>query len=218
MLSGWTVSRMVRLSAQGALRRDGEVAGKSPPRDRSGRRVSPWHTVHTVTMTKQTSSPRGVALGKTIILALVIATSVCAALPSWSIAAEPSSVPATTASLEPTLAPAQAACESADNLRLVIDFLRGTDVSEDGWLPVFVGVIAGLSEAQGLAGLVGDAYRPLVDDLIVSLEGLRTTVEELRDQGTIGAGLADIGEAITDIGIALDALSVQLRSPCPTDD
>jgi hypothetical protein len=149
---------------------------------------------------------------------LVIATSFSATLPSWGMAAESSPVPATMASPEPSLTPALAACESAADLTLIVEFLRGTDVSEDGWLPVFVGAIAGLSEARQLAAVVGDAYRPLVDELIVSLEGLRTTVEEFGDQATIGAGVVAIGEAITGIGIAMDALAAQLATPCPTDD
>ena len=89
-------------------------------------------------------------------------------------------------------------------------------MGEDGWLPVFVGVIAGLSEARQLAASVGETYRPLVEDLIGSLEGLRSTVEELQELETIGARVADVGEAITDIGNAMDALSVQLRTPCPS--
>jgi hypothetical protein len=126
-------------------------------------------------------------------------------------------MPGAGASLAPTLAPADAVCQSADDLRLIVGFLRDTDPSVDGWVPVLVGVIAGLSEARQLAGSVGETYRPLVDDLIASLEGLRATVDGLGDQGTAGAQLAAIGDAITDIGNAMDSLSLQLQAPCPAD-
>jgi hypothetical protein len=153
------------------------------------------------------------ARGRVIVLACLIVASSLTALPGGLFAQEPSAPPASLASLEPGVA----ACESADDLRLIIDFLRDTDTSEDGWLPVFVGAIAGLSEARQLAGLLGDTYRPLVDDLVASLEGLRLTVAELDGQETVGAQLVVIGEAITDIGNAMDALSVELQTPCPVD-
>jgi hypothetical protein len=158
--------------------------------------------------------PISLARGRILVLASVLVASLLTVLPQGLWAQDPSSTPEATA----TLTPAEAACESADDLRLIVDFLQGTDPSEDGWLPVFVGAIAGLSEAQQLVGLVGDAYRPLVDDLILSLEGLGTTVDELSDQPTAGAQLAAIGESITDIGNAMDALAVALQTPCPADE
>ena len=114
------------------------------------------------------------------------------------------------------MTPADTLCDSAGDLRLIIGFLRDTDPSQDGWPPILVGAIAALSEARHLAGSVGETYRPLVDDLIVSLEGLRSTVEGLEESETLGARIASIGEAITDIGNAMDSLSFQLREPCPS--
>jgi hypothetical protein len=149
-------------------------------------------------------------------LVLVIVASLCAVLPSSGLSADASPTPSAAAALEPSLLPAQAACDVADDLRLVIEFLRETDGSEDGWASVIVGAIAGLSLARDLLGLVGETYRPLVDDLVASFEGLRATAEGLRDQATLGAGLAAIGEAITAIGTTMDAISAELRTPCPT--
>jgi hypothetical protein len=91
-------------------------------------------------------------------------------------------------SAAPQIAASQAACDSVTDLRLIVGFLRDTDIAVDGWLPVFVGTVAALSEARQLADSLGETYRPLFDDLI---------------------------EAITDIGNAMDAISVQLRTPCP---
>jgi len=153
-----------------------------------------------------------------MVLALVIAAAASTLLPSGLLAVESSPTPETAASLEPTLAPAEAACQSAADLRLIIGFLRDTDPSVDGWVPVIVGVIAGLSEARQLAGFVGETYRPLVDDLIISFEGLRMTLDEVGGEATAGAQLAAVGEAITTIGNAMDALSVQLQMGCPTDE
>ena len=159
------------------------------------------------------TAPTILARGRVIVLACVIVASSLSALPGGLLAQDPPASPGSLATLEPGVA----ACESAADLRLIIDFLRDTDPSEDGWLPVFVGAIAGLSEARQLAGLLGDTYRPLVDDLIASLEGLRTTVDQLDGQETVGAQLAVLGEAITDTGNAMDALSVELQTPCPVD-
>jgi hypothetical protein len=115
------------------------------------------------------------------------------------------------------MAPSQALCESADDLRLIVEFLRGTDVDEDGWLPILVGAIAGLAEGRTLAGLAGETYRPLVDDLIVAFQALRSAVDGLDGSETAGAWVAAVGEAITEIGNAMDALSTELRTPCPTE-
>jgi hypothetical protein len=160
----------------------------------------------------------GVARCQPIVIALVVVAGLAWLLPSRLVAAEPSAVPLTSiapASPTSTMAPVEAMCESAADLRLIIAFLRDTDVSEDGWLPVFVGTIAALSEARQLAGSVDQTYRPLLDDLIGTLEGLRSTIADLDELETVGSQLAVIGEAITDIGLAMDALSVQLRTPCP---
>jgi hypothetical protein len=169
-------------------------------------------------MNTQLASSTGIVRGRIIVLALIVAASVCTLLPSGLLAVESSPMPEALASLEPTLGPAEATCQSADDLRLIISFLRDTDPSVDGWVPVIVGVIAGLSEARQLAGFVGDTYRPLVDDLVISLEGLRTTLDEVGGQATAGAQLAAVGEAITAIGNAMDALSVQMQTGCPTDE
>ena len=152
-----------------------------------------------------------------IVLALTFAASAIGVLSPGAFGAEPSDAPAAGLSPEPLAIPTQTLCESADDLRLIIGFLRGTTISEDGLLPTLVGTIAGLSEARELSGLVGETYGPLVDDLIASLQGLRTTIEGLDDEDTLGARVVEIGEAITDIGNAADALAVELRTPCPTD-
>lgn len=106
-------------------------------------------------------------------------------------------------------------CESLADLRLYVGFLRGQSVSEDGMLPVLVGTVASLSEARTLAGLVGQTYRPLVDDLIGALAGLRSSLAGFGDAGTVGSGLVGVGEAIVAIGTRMDALSAALREPCP---
>ena len=108
-------------------------------------------------------------------------------------------------------------CESVSDLRLYVGFTRDQSVKEDGLLPVLVGVVASISEARTLAGLVDETYRPLVDDLIASLEDLHTAVRGFRDQGTVGAGLVQLGEGITSVGATMDALSAALREPCPVE-
>ena len=107
-------------------------------------------------------------------------------------------------------------CESAADLRLYIGFLRDQSIRDDV-VPVLVGAAASLYEARTLAGLVSDTYRPLVDDLVRSLSDLVAAVRGFRDQGTVGAGLVQIGEAISGVGTAMDALSVALREPCPVE-
>lgn len=117
-------------------------------------------------MNTQPAATAGIARGRSIVLALIIATSFIALLPSGLLAVESSPTP-------------EAACQSAADLRLIIGFQRDTDPSANGRVPVVVGVIAGLTEARQLAGFVGDTYRPLVDALTLSLESLRTTLEEV---------------------------------------
>lgn len=152
------------------------------------------------------------------VVAPLLAFLLTAMAPAGIYAAAPNASPQAAASASPdmTMTPADALCDSVADLRLIIGFLRDIDTSQDGWAPVFVGAIAALSEARQLARSAGDTYPPLVDDLIVSLEGLRSTVDELEERETFGARIAVIGEAMTDVGAAMDALSVQLRSPCPS--
>lgn len=107
-------------------------------------------------------------------------------------------------------------CQSVADLRLIVEFVRGTDVEVEGWLPVFVGVVAGLSEAQGLVGLVDETYRPLVDDLVGSLQALFAIVDQLRGVETLGSQVAAVGAAITAVGNDLDELTEALQEPCPT--
>ncbi len=106
-------------------------------------------------------------------------------------------------------------CQSAADLRLYLGFVRAQTVSEDGLVPILVGVAASIAEADRLLGLVSETYRPLVGELAASLRELGMTTRGIRDEGTIGAGLARLGEAITRVGLAMDALSVALREPCP---
>ena len=159
----------------------------------------------------------GATRGLKTTIALTLAVSLMAALPAGLLAQESAEAADATAAAESSMAPAEAACASADDLGLIVEFLQDTDVEEDGWVPVLVGAIAGLGEARTLVGLVGETYRPLIDDLVVSLEDVRSTVDELGEMETAGAQLVAIGEAITDIGTAMDTLSTQLRTSCPTD-
>lgn len=148
------------------------------------------------------------------VLVLAFATTAATLLPLAVVAADPSPEPVAAGSPGIAMPDDASLCRSADNLRLIIGFLRETSISEDGVVPVVVGVIAGLSEVQTLAGLLNATYRPLVDDLTSSLEALRTTVETIGELGTVGAQVAAIGEAVTAVGNAMDALSVALQSPC----
>jgi hypothetical protein len=155
-----------------------------------------------------------------ISLALGLAVALPLA-PAGALAQEPSADPMAAASPAPTLGAGETLCESAADLRLIIGFLRETSVSEDGVIPVVVGSLAGLAEARTLAGLAGETYGPLIDDLEATLQGLRTTVDELGEQATAGAAIATIGEAITDVGNAMDAFSVQLdacRAEAPASE
>jgi hypothetical protein len=166
--------------------------------------------------TRLTSRPRITRVSSTF-FALLLAGASAAAVPGALLAAEPSSSPGAVTSAQPSLTAAEAACASADDLRIIVGFLRETDPSVDGWVPVVVGAIAGLAEARDLLSLTGDAYRPLVDALVVSLQDLLSITDELRGLDTIGSQVAAVGEAITAVGTAMDALSVALQDPCPAE-
>ena len=131
-------------------------------------------------------------------------------------AADPSAEPVASSAPVASVAP-KTMCESVSDLRLYVGFLRGLSIKEDGVLPVLVGAAASISEARTLAGLVSETYRPLVDDLVASLDSLQTAVRGFRDQGTLGSGLVQLGVAITGVGSAMDALSTALREPCPVE-
>lgn len=176
------------------MRHRGSVASAGPRRS------------HTVVMKRRSllNSPlRAIALG----LALLFVATACAALPSAFFAGEP----ATTAS-----APPPTVCESGADLRLAIDRLRELDLEDSSLLDVLVTVDVAVSSARQFANVVGEQYRPLATDLVVSLEGLRTTVEDLGDQETLGASIATVGASIVEIGEAMDAIGVELRTPCPS--
>ncbi len=149
-----------------------------------------------------------------MVLTLVVAAIAGGATQTPVGAADPSAPP--TASASPVASePAGAMCDSVANLRLYVGFVRDQSIKDDGLLPVLVGVVASLSEARTLAGLVRETYRPLVDDLVTSLTDLESAVRSFFDQGTVGAGLVQLGGAITDVGTKLDTLSSAVREPCP---
>ena len=145
-----------------------------------------------------------------VVVAMLLLALVALPLIAASVSAQDES-PAPTASVTP----AQAACGSADDLRVILDFTRESVESDRGLIPVGIGVIAGLSEARNLAGLVGDVYRPLVEEVIVSLQDLRDIIGDHDDMDTAGTKVSAVGEALVDIGDAMDELGVQLRTGCP---
>lgn len=165
-----------------------------------------------------TSTPSTHAFGRILnqLAAMVLAASLVGVASTGALAASPSPSPGTTAAAKSTETLAEVTCQSLADLQLIVEFLRDSDASEDGWLPILVGAIAGLAEAHRLVGLVSETYGPLLDDLTSSLQGLRTTAEDLGSLGTTGARIAAVGRAITGVGEALDALSVQLQTRCPT--
>jgi hypothetical protein len=166
---------------------------------------------HTATMHNNQTSASHMGWRRTTTIALALAASLMVALPAGLLAADD------VESAPPSVEPAQAACESAGDLELILGFLQDIDVEDDGWVPVLIGGIAGLSEARTLVGFVGETYQPLLDDLVVSFQEIRVTAEELSEMETTGAQIAAIGETVTEIGISMNALTTQLRANCPTD-
>jgi hypothetical protein len=170
-----------------------------------------------------TRTQRRTRLGRRPIIVVTLALILgAAATPTSLLAADPSPMTsgdptAAAASAQPSQAPGEAMCASAADMRTIVGFVQGTDVEAEGWVPIFVGLVAGLSEARGLLGLVDETYRPLVDELITSLQDLRSITDELRQIDTLGSQVAAVGEAITEIGNDMDALSEGLREPCPVD-
>lgn len=149
---------------------------------------------------------------------LVLGLSLVAVLPLGPVlpaaAADPSPAPVASAPATTTDGSTAAMCQSASDLALYVGFLRSSIRDRNGVVPIVVGAFAAFTEARNLAGLVGDTYKPLVDDLTTSIGDLRTSVQGLRDQGTLGAGLVGVGKAVVDIGNAMDNLSTTLREPC----
>jgi len=137
---------------------------------------------------------------------LVLVLSACQSLPGQSILDQLMPEP------EPT---AKTVCQSSADLEAAIEDLRSTELSEEDLVPLVIKIDTAISEARLLVELVSEELGPTVTDLVVSLQGLRTTVETLDEQETLGAGIALIGESITQIGEAMDALALQLRTRCP---
>ena len=57
-----------------------------------------------------------------------------------------------------------------------------------------------------------------MDDVIVSMQGLRDISDDMTDDQTLGAQVAIIGESIVEIGESMDALGLQLRERCPDSE
>ena len=151
----------------------------------------------------------GGSSAKLIALCLSIATIMTLALPAALLAQDEEQAERTTE---------EAICQTSSNLRLIVGFLQDTSVSEDGVIPVVVGGIAGINQAREMADLVGDTLRPLVEDVVVSMQGLRDVSDEITEDQTLGAKVAVIGESIVEIGESMDALGLQLQERCPDID
>ena len=167
----------------------------------------------------RTEPSGGSATARLVAVLAVVALTVSACQTATSETDAPEAVtdaPSAAAVDEPSSATVdKTMCQSGEDLAVDIAFLRSIDVSEDGVASLVVGVDAALGEAQLLAELVVDEYRPLVEDTVVALQELRDVGEQVREQETLGAGIATIGEAITEVGEAMDALTLGLREPCP---
>jgi hypothetical protein len=142
------------------------------------------------------------------------------ALALWLAASVGAPLGVTAHSSAPSVAPSaseapKTMCQSLDDLRLYIGFLRDQSLSDDGLLPVLVGAAASIAEARTLLPLVGAEYRPLVEALLGSLQDLQAAVRGFGDAGTVGSGLVQVGGSIVGIGTSLDALSLALQEPCP---
>jgi len=152
-----------------------------------------------------------------LVIGLLFVAGACRSLPPGVLAPAAEATPATTA--EASAVPiTKTLCESSADLQVDIEFLRSMELSEDGLVTVLIAADTALDEAHLLADLVAEEYRPLATDLALSLEGLRTTVDMLDREETAGASIAAIGESIVEIGEAMDALTLQLREPCPESD
>jgi hypothetical protein len=152
------------------------------------------------------SSRAGVARAVLVLSILVLILSACPSLPGQSILDQLMPEP------EPTT---KTVCQSSADLQAAIEDIRSTELSEEGLLPLVVKIDTAVSEARLLVELVGEELRPEVTDLVASLQGLRTTVESLDEQGTLGAGITLIGESLIHIGEAMDALALELQTRCP---
>ena len=171
----------------------------------------------------RTGSSAGSAILRlvSLITAAMLAVSACQTATSETTApgdpTEPPVGAAASAAAETEAPPGKTMCQSGEDLAVDIAFLRSLDISQDGVASLVVGANAALGEAQLLADLVVDEYRPLVEDTVVALQALRDVGEEVRAQETLGAGISTIGEAITEVGEAMDALALGLRDPCPRE-
>jgi hypothetical protein len=148
------------------------------------------------------------------LLAVVFVLAACRAIPTGLFGSDPEASPGQDPSPSPT-AITKTLCESAADLRVDVDSLRSMELREDGLLSVLVAADAALGEAGTLRVLVAEEYGPYVAELVLALEGLRRTVDDLSAAETVGAGLESIGESIAEIGRAMDVLALELRDPCP---
>lgn|GEM_PF-5768544 len=161
-------------------------------------------------MNTRSLSRSSVARFSMLVVVTFFVVSACRAIPPGLVGPDADATPGP--SPTPTT---KTMCESGADLSVDVEFLRSLELREDGLVSVLVAVDAALGEARTLGALVTEEYRPQAVDLVLSLENLRLTVDELSQQETLGAGIAAIGDSISEIGKAMDALTLELRDPCP---
>jgi hypothetical protein len=149
-----------------------------------------------------------------VALVLLLSSVSSVAAPLGIRAADPSVSPGQAGSPSASVPP-QTMCGSLADLRLFVGYLQDQSLSEDGLVPILIGAVATLTEARALVPLVADTYRPLVEELVASVDDLIAVARAGR-AGTLGSEVARLGEAITRVGVAMDALSVALQEPCPS--
>ena len=173
-----------------------------------------WQTltgVHTWTMVAK-HGPRPTVYRMSILLiVLSFVASACSALPFDVLPLLGNQTEQSTPSPEPT---PKDICGALFDLGVAVDDVVNTDLVAVGVNGLLDEVNTSLEELDALADAVGEVYRPLADDLDDSLTGLRDTLSALGDQPSLGSSVASVGVAITEIGLAMDALSVQLQTPC----
>ena len=163
-------------------------------------------------MNVNTPTRSALARASIALAAVLFIATACSALPSGLFGVEATAAPEPTPSPVPT---PKDICTALVNLEGAVEDLGAVDLETTGVLGVLVSVNGALVETRALAAAVGEVYRPLVDDLSDSLVALRDSLDALGDQPTLGASIATVGASIAQIGLAMDALSVQLQTPCP---
>jgi hypothetical protein len=109
----------------------------------------------------------------------------------------------------------EAVCDARTKLQKNLDSLEDPSLLTEGKSGIQSSLDSLEKDLDNLTDAAKRDYQPQVDAVKSSLDDLKTAVKNLGD-GSITAGISDVGQAVTKVGTTTETLLDQVKADCPS--